>query len=123
MSQFTVDTTDGVANLQFTDDHGDSVVGPNDSVTGQPVVPVVSSDTPTVLTVAAATSDPSTPGGWAASLTMVAEGTATLSVEPLTNSDGTPVLDGAGNPFGVPAPVVVTVAAGEATSLTLTVTG
>src|ERR1039458_6871509 len=36
---FTIDTVGGVANLQFTDDHGNNTPGPNDSVTGAPIVP------------------------------------------------------------------------------------
>jgi hypothetical protein len=124
MTTFSVDTTDGTANLQFVDDHGDPTAGPNDSVTGQPVVPEVSSDTTSVVTVGPTTSAPSGVGGaFTAPLTMVAEGVANISVEPLTNSDGSPVVDSAGNPFTLPAPVEVTVTAGEAAGLTMTVTG
>jgi hypothetical protein len=119
---FTVDTTDGVATLSFVDDHGDPTAGPNDSIDGTPVVPVVSSDTTSVLTAAPATAG-ATPGSFVSDLVMVAEGTANLSVAPLTNSDGSPVVDSAGNPFGEPAPVEVTVTAGDAADLTMAVTG
>lgn len=122
MSTFTVDTTDGSANLQFADDKGDAVAGPNDSVTGSPVVPVITSDNEGVLTAATAVAG-STPGSWTAALTPVAAGTANIGVAALTNSDGSAVNDAAGNAFPVPAAVEVTVTAGAAAELTLSVAG
>lgn len=119
---FTVDTTDGVATLSFVDDHGDPTAGPNDSVEGTPIVPVVTSDTTSVLTAAPCTPG-ATQGSFVSALTEVAEGVANLSVAPLIDSSGNPVLDSAGNPFGEPAPVEVTVTAGDAADLTMAVTG
>lgn len=119
---FTVDTVDGVATLQFTDDHGDPVAGPNDSVTGSPIVPVVDSDTPSVLTTAACVAG-ADPGSFTSALTPVAEGVANVSVEALVNSDGSPAIDAAGNPFSESGPVEVTVTAGAAADLTMAVSG
>ena len=119
---FNVDTTDGVANLQFVDDHGDATAGPNDSVTGAPIVPSVSSDNPGVLTADTAAPG-ATPGSFTAALTPVIVGSANLSVTPLVNSDGSPVVTASGAAFGSPAPVAVTVNAGPADTLTLSVTG
>ena len=115
MSSFTVDTTDGVATLQVTDDHGDKVAGPNDSVTGAPVVPVVTSDNEGVLT-AAACNPGADPGEWTSALTTVAEGVANLTAT-VTNSDGSATS------IASPPPVQVTVAAGPPVALTMTVTG
>ena len=123
MTTFTVDTTDGTANLQFVDDHGDPVQGPLDSVTGSPVVPVVTSDNEAVITVGDATDVGITDGLWTAPLTPVAEGTANIGVAALANSDGSPVNAPDGSPFPLPASVEVTVTAGAAAGLTLTVTG
>ena len=119
---FTVDTTTGAANLQFTDDHGDVVAGPVESVTGAPVVPVVVSSDTSVLTAADAAAG-STVGGFTAALVPLVEGSADISVAELTNSDGSPVLlaDGV-TPFPLPAAVTVTVTAGVAAALTLSVT-
>lgn len=125
MPNFTIDTTDGVATLQFTDKATppDSVAGPNDSVTAAPIVPVVISDNTAALTVAEAVAG-ETPGSYTYALTPVAVGAANLSVSPLTNSDGSAVFEADGvTPFEVPAAVEVDVAAGEAASLTLSVTG
>lgn len=119
---FTVDTTDGVASLQFDDDHGDPLAGPNDSVTGAPIAPVVSTDNADVLTAAASVAG-ATPGAWTAALTPVAMGTANVILAPLTNSDGSPALDSAGNPFSEAAPIEVTVNAGPVSGLEMSVTG
>ena len=123
MANFTVDTTDGTATLQFTDDKGDAVAGPVDSVTAAPVVPVVASDNTAALTADVAAPG-ATAGSFVSHLTPVAAGVANVSVAALVNSDGTPVNEADGvTPFGVPAPVEVTVAAGPASTLTLAVTG
>lgn len=125
MPNFTIDTTDGVATLQFTDKGTppDSVAGPNDSVTAAPIVPVVTSDNTAALTVGEAVAG-ETPGSYTYALTPVAVGTANVGVSPLTNSDGSAVFEADGvTPFEVPASVEVDVAAGEAAGLTLSVTG
>ena len=119
---FTVDTTDGTANFQFADDHGNPTDGPTDSITGAPIVPAAVSDTPSVLTSATAVAG-TTPGSWTAALTPVAEGTANLSPAPLENSDGSPVLAASGAPFGEAPPVEITVGAGPAAELEMSVTG
>lgn len=125
MPSFTVDTTDGVATLQFTDDHGDAEAGPNDSVTGSPIVPVVTSDNTAALTVAEAVAGDA--GAYTYALTPVAVGTANLAVSALANSDGSPVLEtdgpNVGQPFEVPAAVAVDVTAGPVEGLALSVTG
>jgi hypothetical protein len=121
-TSFTVDTTDGAAVFQFTDDHLDDTAGPNDSVTGFPIAPSATSDNPAALTVGDAVAG-ATPGLWSAPLTMVAEGTANLAPVPLINSDGSAVDDPSGQPFGESGSVEVTVSAGEAAELTMSVTG
>lgn len=121
MTTLTVDTTTGIASLQFTDDHGDPVAGPVDSVTGAPVVPVVVSDNDAAVTVAA-TSAGTEAGSFTVALTPVAVGTANLSVEALANSDGSPVLDAAGVALSLPAAVQVDITAGPVAGLTITVT-
>ena len=122
---FTIDTTDGTANWQFTDADSNAVAGPADSVTGAPVAPTAVSDTTTVLTAAASVAGG--PGSWTAPLTPVGVGTANVSTAALTNSDGSPVLEiegpDTGQPFGLPASVEVTVSGGAAEGLTMAVTG
>ena len=97
------------ATTQFVDANGIATAGPNDSVTGTPIVPVVVSDNTAAVTVAPGTAG-SVPGQDTDALTYVAEGTANLSVSPIENSDGTAAFDSAGNPFTLPAPEPVTVA-------------
>jgi hypothetical protein len=115
MSVVSIDTTTAVATVQFLDSHGNAVAGPAD------VTPVLSSDNEGVITVA-----PCNPGAnvgeWTAALSPVAEGSANISVNPLTDVNGNPVNDAAGNPFPLPEAVNVTVTGGTAASLTLTVT-
>ena len=122
MATFTINTTDGLATVDFTDADADDVTGPNDSVTGNPIAPVVVSDTTSVLTAAASVAG-TNPGEWDSALTPVAVGTANLSVSPLVNSDGSPALDSAGQAFTLPSPIAVTVTGGGATGLTLSVSG
>lgn len=128
MASFSINTTDGSANLQFNNSAGSAVAGPLDSVDGvTPVAPEVVSDTPSVLTVAQSVAG-GTDGAWTAALTMVAAGVANISVAALTNSDGSPVLEtegsNAGQPFGLPASIEVTVTADNTpTGLSMTVTG
>ena len=114
---FTVDDTAATATVQFTDDHGDAVPGPNDSVTGAPVVPVVTSDNASALTVGAATDNGN--GSFTFPLTPVAVGAANVGVT-LANSDGSPVVDADGNPLAIPAASAVTVTAGPVAGLVLT---
>lgn len=112
MATFNIDDTAGEATLQFTGGTGNPIAGPNDSVTGAPIVPVVESDNTAVETVGAAVAGP-TPGLFTYPLSEVAEGTANISVAALTNSDGSPVLETAGpntgQPFSLPDPQAVTV--------------
>lgn len=122
MSTFTIDTTDGAVNFQFTDDHGDPVAGPNDSVTGTPIAPSASSDNPDVVT-AGVSAPGATDGAFTQPLTMVGVGSANISADPLVNSDGSPVVDAAGNPFTSPDPQAVTVTGGPATGFTMALAG
>ena len=122
---FTVDTTDGAAVFQFTDDHGNAVEGPKDSVTSTPIVPAITSDNDAVLSVGAAVE--STPGTFTAPITFASVGTANVGVAALVNSDGSAVLETAGanvgQPFALPASQSVPVEASPATGATLTITG
>jgi hypothetical protein len=127
MATFTINTTDGLADFQYTNSAGDAVAGPNDSVTGSPVAPEATSDTPTVLTVAASVAG-ATPGLFTAALTPVAAGVANVTPSVLVNSDGSDVLEtegpNTGQPFAVPAAVQVTVTPDNTpTGFSLTVTG
>ena len=119
---FSVDDTTATATLQFTDDHRDPVAGPVDSVTTQPIVPTVTSSDLSVLTVAAGVAGG--PGQFTYALSPVSVGTPEVSVAPLVNSDGSPVLETAGTnvgqPFELPAPIGVTVTPGTATGISLT---
>jgi hypothetical protein len=124
---FTVDTTDGVADVQFVDQDNDPVEGPLDSVTGAPVVPTFTSDNTSVLTVGTATEDSSKPGHWTAPLAEAGAGTANVAPAPLTNSDGSPVNEtvgpNAGQPFETAAAIAVTVNPGAAAGEVFSVGG
>ena len=114
------------ADLQFVDAHGNPTAGPQDSVTGAPIVPTLVSSDPTVLSVGATqTGATPSPGAWTVLLTPLAVGAAQVSVAPLLNSDGSPVVEtrgpSSGAPFQLPSPVNITVDAGVAESLTLTI--
>jgi hypothetical protein len=129
MASFEIVITDtgATAQFQFDNSAGSAVAGPNDSVTGAPVAPEASSDTPTVLTVASSVAG-ATPGAWSAALTPVAAGVANVSPVALTNSDGSAVNEtegpNVGQPFVLPAAVQVTVTPDNTpTGFTLTVTG
>lgn len=122
----TVDDANDLVTFQFSDDHGDAEEGPLDSVTGAPVAPSASSDTTTVATVGTATETTPGSGTWTAPITLVAEGTANITADPLSNSDGSPVLETAGpnegQPFSVPSPVNITVGPGPVEGLAMSVT-
>lgn len=125
MSTFTIDTTDGVVNFQWVDSTGAANAGPLDSVTGVPVpLSATSSDT-TVLTLA--TSAPGADAGsWTEAITLVAEGSSTVSPVQPVNSDGTVINGADGNPLPLPAAIVVTVTAPPppaAAGFTMTITG
>ena len=116
----TVDTTNATVEIEFEDDHGDVVPAPTSSDGSGPIVVTFVSDTPSVLTVGATTDD-TADAGISAALTPVATGTANISVT-VTNASGTPLLEADGTtPFTVPAPVAVTVGAGPASELVLSV--
>ena len=120
---FTVDTTGGTATWTWVDDHNDPVDAPLDggsTPSGGPLEVVVVSDTPSV--VAVGTGSPGSGTGQVVfPLTMGTQGTANLSVNPITNSDGSLATDAAGNAYSLPSPVPVTVGAGPAVGGTLTV--
>lgn len=112
MATFNIDDTAGEATLQFTGATGNPIAGPNDSVTGSPIVPTVESDNTDVETVGAGVAG-ATPGSWVYPLTEVAAGSANISVAALVNSDGSAVNETAGpnvgQPFSLPDAVAVTV--------------
>jgi hypothetical protein len=100
--QITVDTTNEVATVGFFDDKGDVATAPDGATAA------FASDNEAVATI---TPDPSNP--LSASVTPVAEGTATISVD-ISGAD-----DPEGNPFTVES-VVVTVSPGAAAEAGLT---
>jgi hypothetical protein len=105
----TVDTTNATATATFEDDHGDAVPAPEGSV-----VNFASSDT-AVLTVGGST--PSVTGdGFTAAITPVVVGASEVSatVSGPTGATLTP-------PIAAPTPVTVTVGAGPASELVLSV--
>lgn len=123
----TINSTDGLADVQFVDSDNDKVEGPLDSVLNTPIAPEFASDNP-VLAIAAATEDPAQVGHWTAVLSEAGAGSANVSVAALTNSDGSAVNEpegtpNAGQPFAVPDPVNVTVNPGAAVGEVFTVTG
>lgn len=127
MPTFTINTTDGLADVQFVDTDNDKVEGPLDSVTQAPVVPSFTSDNTSVLTVGVASEDPNQPGHWTAPLAEVGAGTANVAPAPLTNSDGSPVLEtvgpNTGQPFETAAAVAVTVNPGAPAGEVFSITG
>lgn len=115
----TVDSTNAVAILSFTDDHGDAVAPPAGALA------TATSDTPAVLTVGAAVAGADANGvaNIQFPLTEVAEGTASLSVT-ATDANGNPLLGPDGvTPIPAPAPVVVTVNPGAPAAEVFTVPG
>ena len=115
----------GVATVQFEDGQGNPTAGPNDSVTGNPVVPNITSDNAAVATAGAVAAG-AMPGLFTCQFTPVSVGTFNAAVQPLVNSDGSTILEtegpNAGQPFTMPAPIAVTVAAGVADVMTFAVT-
>ena len=104
----TVDSTNAVAVLSFTDDHNDAVAPPAGALA------VATSDNTAVLTVGAAVAGADANGipNIQFPLSEVAEGTANLSVVS-TDANGNPLLGPDGvTPIPDPAPVTVTVTPG-----------
>lgn len=124
-----VNSTSAVAVVQFRGSSGNGTPGPVDSVTGQPIIPVVTSDNTDEVSVGDGTpAADGTPGRIEYALTGGANpGVANLSVEALTNSDGSPVEitapDGTTSAFPLPAAVAVPVVPEAAVSADLTVEG
>ena len=115
----TVDSTNAVAILSFTDDHGDAVAPPAGAL-----ATATSSDT-AVLTVGAsvAGTDANGVANIQFPLAEVAEGTSSLSVA-ATDANGNPLLGPDGvTPIPAPAPVVVTVNPGAPAAEVFTVPG
>jgi hypothetical protein len=115
MADITVDTVGATAVLAFLDDHGNAAVVPN-GPDGNPAVIAFASDDEGVLTVAI---DPANP--YQGDLTPVVAGSANISVTVNDATSGTPVLLADGVTPIAPAAQDVIVAAGAATSATLTV--
>ena len=119
MASFTINTTDGTADLQAEDAAGDPIALPTGSVV------VFASDDTAVLT-AGTSVEGATPGLYTAPLTLVAAGSANVSVT-VVDASGNPLLEteGAniGQPIPLPAPVNVTVTAGAVAQFVLGVTG
>jgi hypothetical protein len=100
--QINVDTTNETVTVEFLDDKGDTDAAAPVATSGAATVVVFSSDTPSVATIAADSTNP-----LQGDVTTVAEGSANLSAT-LSFADGSPF------PFASPAPVAVTVSAGAA---------
>lgn len=116
----TVDSTNAVAVLSFTDDHGDPVAPPEGTLS------TATSDNTAILGVGAAVAGADATTGIANiqfPLSAVAAGSANLSVAS-TAADGSPLLgpDGA-TPIADPAPVAVTVNPGAAAAEMFSVPG
>jgi hypothetical protein len=111
---FTVDTTDGVANLQFTDDKGDT-----DAAAPAGLTAAFTSDNPAACTIANDATNP-----LQGDITVVGEGVANISVA-LTDANGnSPPLEADGvTPWAAIDPVQVTVDPGAAVGARLSVTG
>jgi len=123
-TSFTVDEN-GLATVQFVDDHNDPGPGPLDggsTPSGNPIVPTVTSDDTSVFPSGMVMVGNSTPGNYTLQLVPLAAGVANIGLAALTNSDATPALDSVGLPFGLPPAVEVTVTPGPAVALTMTVT-
>jgi hypothetical protein len=113
----TVDSTNAVAILSFTDDHGDAVGPPAGAL-----ATATSSDT-AVLTVGASVAGTDANGiaNIQFPLTEVAEGTSSLSVV-ATDANGNPLLGPDGvTPIPAPDPVLVTVNPGAPAAEVFTV--
>jgi hypothetical protein len=108
----------GTATVQFADANGNPGPGPNDSVTGEPIVPVVTSSDTSVATIAAGTAG-ATAGLFDYEVTGVAVGSYTGAIT-LTDSSGNPVVDSAGNPYTFVDTAPGTVTGGATTEATLT---
>jgi hypothetical protein len=123
----TVDTTNEIISLAFTDDHGDATTAPN-SPDGTAGVLTATSDTPTVATVGAFTLNATggATGGpiYTAPITPVAEGSFNAGAT-ITDDTGAPIplpapVAGGPQTFNDEAtPVLVTVTAGAAAGLVL----
>jgi hypothetical protein len=112
----TVDAA-GNAHFQFEDDKGDIAAAPTGDGSG--ITVTFASDNPAVVSAyAAATEAPDANGNpeYTAAPTVVADGTFNLSAA-VANTSGAPLLDDDGvTPFTQPAPVAVTLTAGQATT-------
>lgn len=113
----TVGDPNVVATMQFSF-NGTAEAGPNDSVSGAPIAPVLVSSDETIATVAASVAG-SAEGQWTAAITLIGPGSVTFSVNPLTNSDGSPVTSA----VTLPTPQTVTVNLGAANELSLSISG
>lgn len=111
--QITVDTTNETVSLAFVDDKGDTDATAPVAASGSPLAATYASSDESVVTVDNDTANP-----LEGDITVVGEGTADISVE-LAYEDGTPVQEADGSDFPVPAPVTVTVSAGEAVGASL----
>jgi hypothetical protein len=106
MPEISIDNTAATITVSFVDSHGEPTVAPPDLGTL-----VFTSDNPSVATVAP---DPYNP--FVGKITPVAVGSANLGIDPL--------LDRSGSPVSLPTPnaTAITVVAGAATSVVLTIT-
>ena len=87
----------GTASVQFSDAAGNAGAGPTDTVTGEPIVPVVTSSDDTIATISTGTAG-ATPGLFDFTVTGVAVGSYSGAIS-LTDSSGNPVVDSAGNAY------------------------
>jgi hypothetical protein len=106
VSEISIDNTAATITVSFVDNHGGSTTAPADLA-----APVFTSDNPSVATVSA---DPYNP--LVGKITPVAVGSANLGIDPLLDHSGGVV------PLPTPAPTSITVVAGAAASVVLTIT-
>ena len=112
-ASITVDTTNATATAAWEDDHGDVTTAPANAA-----ALVFGSDAPTVATVATDATNPAQ-----GDITPVAVGTFNVIVAAPLDTAGAPLLEADGvTAFAAPAPVNVTVTAGPASQLVLSVT-
>jgi hypothetical protein len=106
MPEISIDNAAATITVSFVDSHGEPTAAPPDLGTL-----VFTSDNPSVATVAP---DPYNP--FVGKITPVAVGSANLGIDPL--------LDRSGSPVSLPTPntTAITVVAGAATSVVLTIT-
>jgi hypothetical protein len=106
MPEISMDNTVATITVSFVDSHGEPTTAPAELGT-----PVFTSDNPSVATVA-----PNPYNPLVGKITPVAVGSANLGIDPLLNRSGDPIS------LPTPAPTAITVVAGAAAAVVLTIT-